>query len=190
MNFTAKSTRRADIKGNGVLSLICIIVGTCSFTMAQADRAFIDKANGFKITLAGEWRAEPYSDAVGRQKTEFISENRTRGLLRVTRGHLSGSSIQSTVRREIDEFALCYSSVSIGQEAFGCGSLSGIRISLFYVEGDRRIVGTTYFLQDKEAVWILRFNGQAGSSGMSRSLTDSMACSFCPACGLGSGRTG
>ena len=66
-----------------------------------------------------------------------------------------------------------------GQEAFAGGSLTGIRVALYYIEGDRKIIGTFYFLQDKETVWILRFNGQAGSPGMTREITDPMARSFC-----------
>lgn len=184
MNFKAKSPRQSDIKVKVVLSLICILVGTCSFTMAQAEREFIDKPNGFKITLVGNWRADPYTDAVGRHKTEFVCENRDQGLLRITRQNLSGSSLQDVVRREIDDFTLCNSCVFAGQEAFAGGSLSGIRVALYYIEGDRRIVGTFYFLQDKEAVWILRFNGRAGSSGMAREITDSLARSFCSECAL------
>jgi hypothetical protein len=186
MNFKAKSPRQSDIKAKvkGVFYLIAILAGTCSFTMAQAEREFMDKANAFKITLVGNWRVEPYTDAVGRQKTEFVYENRDQGLLRIARGNLAGSSLQGVVRREIDDFTLCYSCVFAGQEAFAGGSLNGIRVALYYVEGDRRIVGTFYFLQDKEAVWILRFNGQAGSPGMAREITDNMARSFCSVCAV------
>ena len=184
MNFKAKSPAQSDIKVKVVLSLIYILVGTCSFTMAQTDREFIDKANGFKITLVGNWRAEPYTDAVGRQKTEFVFENRDKGLLKITRENLRGSALQDMVRREMADFTLCFSCISTRQEAFAGGSWSGIRVALFYVEGDRRIVGTFYFVQDKEAVWILRFNGRAGSPGMAREITDSMARSFCSVCAL------
>lgn len=183
MKLKSKS-RRWDIKVRGVLALICILAGTCSFTMAQADREFIDKANGFKITMVENWRAVAYTDAVGRQKTEFVYENRDQGLLRITRENLRGSAMKDMVRREIDDFTLCYSCVFAGQEAFGGNSLSGIRVALYYVEGDRRIVGTFYFLQDKEVVWILRFNGRAGSPGMTRDITDTMARSFCSVCAL------
>jgi len=150
--------------------------------MAQTGREFIDQANGFKITLVGNWRADPYTDAVGRQKTEFLYTNRDQGLLRVTRENLRGSALKDIVRREMDDFALCYSCVFAGQEAFAGDYLSGIRVALYYVEGDRRIVGTFYFLQDKEAVWILRFNGRAGSPGMAREITDKIARSFCSVC--------
>jgi hypothetical protein len=184
MNLKAKSPRWGDFKVKGALAVLCILVGTCALTMAQADREFIDKANGFKITLVGNWRAVPYTDAVGRQKTEFVYENRDQGLLRITRDNLRGSALQDIVRREMDNFALCNSCVFAGQEAFAGGSLSGVRVALYYVEGDRRIIGTFYFLQDKEAVWILRFNGRAGSPGMAREITDNMARSFCSVCAL------
>jgi len=184
MTLKAKSPRRSESNFKGVLYLILILICTCATTMAQAEREFIDKANGFKITLAGNWRAETFTDAVGRQKTEFIYENRDQGILRITREDLHGGSLQNVVRRELDDFTLCYSCVFAGQEAFAGGSLSGIRVALYYIEGDRRIVGTFYFLQDKEEVWILRFNGRAGSPGMAREITDPMARSFCSVCAL------
>ena len=184
MNFRAKSLRQSDIKVKVLFCLISFIGATCPFVMAQAEREFIDKANGFKITLAGNWRAEPYTDAVGRRQTEFVLENRDQGLLRITRENLRGSSLQHMVRRELDEFTLCYSCVFTGQEAFAGDSLSGIRVALYYVEGDRKRVGTFYFLQDKEAVWILRFNGRAGSPGMAREITDTIARRFCSVCPL------
>ena len=184
MNHKEESPRGSDIKVKGVLTLICILVCTCSFTMAQADRDFIDNANGFKITMIGNWRAVPYMDAVGRQKTEFVNENRDQGLLRITRDSLRGSALKDIVRREVDEFALGNPCVFAGQEVFAGGSLSGIRIALYYIEGDRRIIGTFYFLQEQGAVWILRFNGRAGSAGMDREITDAIARSFCSVCAL------
>ncbi len=172
-------TRGSGINVTGALALICILVGACSLTMAQADREFKDEANGFMITLVGNWRAVPYTDAVGRQKTEFVYENRDQGLLRITRDNLRGSTLHDMVRREMDEFAFCNSCVFAGQEAFAGGSLRGIRVALYYIEGGRRIVGTFYFLQERESVWILRFNGRPGSSGMGHEITDAMARSFC-----------
>jgi hypothetical protein len=138
VNVKARSLRQSNIKVKGVLTVMCILVCTCSFTMAQADREFIDKENGFMITLVGNWRGVPYTDAVGRQKTEFVYQNRDQGLLKITRDNLRGSALQDIVRREMDDFALCNSCVFAGQEAFAGGSLSGIRVALYYVEGDRR----------------------------------------------------
>jgi len=184
MNSKPRLPPRSESKIKVVLYLILILICTCATTIAQAEREFIDKANGFNITLAANWRAESFTDAVGRQKTEFVYENRDQGLMRITREDLHGGSLQNVVRREIDDFTLCYSCVFAGQEAFAGGSLSGIRVALYYVEGDRRIVGTFYFLQDKEAVWILRFNGRAGSPGMAREITDPMVRSFCSVCAL------
>jgi hypothetical protein len=40
------------------------------------------------------------------------------------------------------------------------------------------MAGTFYFLQEGEAVWILRFNGRAESPGMSRDITDALTRSF------------
>lgn len=149
-------------------------------TSSQGDREFVDKANGFKISLIGNWRAESYTDAVGRKKTEFIFEKRDHGLLRITRENLAGSSLKDVVRRETDNFTLCYSCVSTGQEEFAAGALSGIRVAHYYVERDRRMAGTFYFLQESESVWILRFSGRAESPGMTRTSTDVLARSFSP----------
>jgi hypothetical protein len=179
-----QSTPRTDIKIKAGLALICILLGTCSFTMAQADREFLDKANGFNISLVGDWRADPYTDAVARRKTEFVYQNRDLGLLRITRESLRGSSLQGLVRREIEDFTLGHSCVSTGQEAFAGEFLSGMRVAHYYIEGDRKTIAVFYFLQEKEAVWILRFNGRAGSPGMAREITDKMARSFCSVCDL------
>ena len=179
MEVKLKLPGRSGINLNVVFYLIPILIVTCSFTMAQAGREFIDTANGFKITLVGNWRAIPYVDSVGRQKTEFVNENREQGLLRITRDNLRGSSLHDMVRREIEAFTLCNSCVFTGQEAFAGRFLSGIRVAHYYVEGNRRMVGEFYFLQDKETVWVLRFKGQAGSPGMAREIIDNMARSLC-----------
>lgn len=184
MKVKLKLPGSSGLNLNVVFYLLPILVATCSFTMAQSGREFIDTANGFKITLIGNWRAVPYTDAVGRKKTEFVYENREQGLLRITREDLRGSSLQDVVRREIEAFTLCNSCVSTGQEAFAGESLSGIRVAHYYVEGNRRTVGEFYFLQDKEAVWVLRFKGRAGSPGMAREIIDNMARSFCTVCPL------
>jgi hypothetical protein len=179
MKIKAKSPRSSGINVTVVLSLVLVLVATCSFTLAQAGREFIDTANGFKITLIQNWRGEAYTDAVGRQKTEFVYENREQGMLRITRENLRGSSLHDVVRREIEGFTLDNSCVSTGQEAFTGGFLSGIMVAHHYVEGNRRMVGEFYFLQDKQTVWILRFNGRAGSPGMAHEIIDYMARSFC-----------
>jgi hypothetical protein len=146
--------------------------------MAQADREYLDNVNGFRIVLAASWRAEQYTDAFGRQKTEFIYQNRDQGTLRIERENLRGSALQDVVRRELEAFTLCNSCVFSSQEAFADGFLRGIRVAHYYVEGNRRRVGTFYFLQDKESMWILRFNGRAGSPGIARDITDSMSRGF------------
>jgi hypothetical protein len=118
---------------------------------------------------------------VGRQKNEFVYQNREQGLLRITRENLKGSLLQNVVRREIEAFTLCNSCVSTGQETFAGGSLSGIRVEHYYVEGNRRMVGQFYFLQDKETVWVLRFNGRPVPRN-GRETIDNMARSFCSVC--------
>ena len=178
MNAKARSQRRDDIKLKVVFFLLSVASGVCPVTSAQGEREFIDKANGFKITLVGNWRAESYTDSVGRQKNEFVFEKRDQGLLKITRENLAGSSLKDVVRREINNFTLCNSCVSTDQEAFAGGTLSGIRVAHYYVERDRRMAGTFYFLQEGEAVWMLRFVGRAESPGLSRDITDALTRSF------------
>lgn len=151
---------------------------------AQGTREYVDKLNGFKITLFGKWQPVTYTDAIGRQRSEFVWETRDQGLLRTARQNLGGRSVSDVVRNEIEELKLGYACVFTGQEAFSGGSLAGIRVSLYYFEGSRRMSGVFYFLQDKDAVWILRFTGQAGSPAIARDVSDGLARSFCSVCAL------
>ena len=152
MNSKRKSPHRSIFKLRVLCSLATFLLGAGSLTMAQSEREYLDKASGFKLTLVANWRAVPYTDAVGRRQTEFVFENREQGILRIMRQNLRGRSLQGVVRREIDEFTLCYSCIQGIQEEFAGNSLSGIRLTFYYVEGNRRMVGTFYFLKEKETV--------------------------------------
>jgi hypothetical protein len=184
MGKNETSLRQTHTKLGVLCSLLWMVVVSWTIALAQGETEFTDKANGFKIRLSGNWRAVPYIDAVGRQKTEFVCDSRSQGVMRITREDLRGASLQDLVRREIANFELCNSCLTSGQEEFAGESLNGIRVTVHYVEGNRRLVGTFYFLQEKNAAWILRFNGQPGIPGMSQSVTDVMARSFCSVCNL------
>ncbi|HSB11250.1 MAG TPA: hypothetical protein VLM38_17310 [Blastocatellia bacterium] len=167
------------------LFIICLALITCSgASSAQGEREYVDKTNGFKIVLAGKWRPLSYTDAVGRQRTEFVWENRSRGLLRIARQNLAGRSLADIVRNEVEGLKLSYACMFTGQEAFSGGSLSGTRVSLYYFEGSRRMTGVYYLLEDKDAVWFLRFTGEIGSPALAREVTDKVARSFCSVCAL------
>jgi hypothetical protein len=156
--------------------------------VAQSDRQFIDKVDNFTITLVGGWNPVSYTDAFGRQKTEFIFEDRNEGLLRVTKESLSGCSLEDKVHNELEDLKLRYACAYSGEEAFIDGLLKGIRVSLYYFDDGRNVVGAYYFLQDGDAAWILRFTGRPGSPGISRDVTDKMARSFCYVCAIASRR--
>jgi len=178
-----KSQHQEQTKLRVFCSLLWIFVGVaCSSARAQSETEYIDKANGFKIRLSSNWRAVLYTDAVGQQKTEFVCESRSQGVLRITREDLRGVSLRDLARKEIANFELCNSCVTTGHDEFSGDSLSGIRVTVQYAEGNRRLIATFYFLQEKNAAWILRFNGQAGIPGMSQSVTDTLARSFCSVC--------
>jgi hypothetical protein len=145
---------------------------------AQSGREFNDPAGQYKLTLIGEWRAVSYSDAVGRHKTEFVCRDRGDGLLKITRETLSGP-LAGAVRQEEENLKIYRSGFEgSSSEAFGGGTLGGIRLSFFSTEGNRKMANTHYYLQDKNAMWVLRFTGKRGELDTGRNVTDQIARSF------------
>lgn len=67
-----------------------------------------------------------------------------------------------------------------GREPFEGEAVNGIRIAFYYIEGSRQAIGKYYFLEDANAVWILRFTGRAGSLDKRPGITDRIARSFRP----------
>jgi len=163
--------------------LVVIVVGIRASTLAQSEREFIDRVEGFKITLAGDWQPVSYTDAVGRQRTEFVSHDRAEGLLKIARERLAGRALTEKVHSDLEDLKLRYACLYTGQEAIS-GLLSGVRVALYYFEDGRWIVGTHYYLKDADAVWILRFTGRPGSTGMARETTDRIARTFCSVCDI------
>jgi len=147
--------------------------------LPQAGKVYEDKTNGFKITLIGDWRAVSYNDAVGRQKSEFVYRDRSEGLLRITRDSLGSRSI-GDVEHEEEEAVRAYRSgfELAAKEAFGGGTLRGMRLAYYYVDSGRKIAATMYFLQDDNQVWELKFTGKRGVLDLIRNVTDEMARSF------------
>lgn len=145
----------------------------------QGTDEFVDPSRKFKIVLVGDWRAVSYNDAVGRPRTEFVYRDRSEGLLKITRENLNGRSLEAFVREE-EENARLYRAgfEQAGKEAFGGGSLRGLRLSFYYIESGRRMAATYYYLQDGDAAWVLRFTGRRGSLDAIRNVTDQIARSF------------
>jgi hypothetical protein len=149
-----------------------------SAVQAQSGAEFTDPAGRYKLSLIGDWRAVSYNDAVGRQKTEFVYRDRSEGLLKITREPLSGS-LADAVRQEEENLKIYRSGFEgAAREPFGGGALNGVRLSFFSTEGNRKIANTFYYLQDKNAMWVLRFSGKRGSLDTGRNLTDQIARSF------------
>ncbi len=167
-----------------LLIVISIITSMNIGAVAQSDRQFIDKVDKYNITLVGGWRPVSYTDAVGREKTEFIFEDRSEGLLRITKESLSGLSVKDKAHNDLEDMKLCYACAYSSEEPFVDGLLKGMRVSLYYFNNSRNVVGTHYYLRDGDAVWILRFTGRVGSVGVSRDVTDKMARSFCYVCAI------
>jgi hypothetical protein len=162
------------------LSLLTIVLlaGLPSAIGAQNGQEFTDPAGQYRLTLIGDWRAVSYNDAVGRRKTEFVYRDRAEGLLKITRETLSGA-LADAVRQEEENLKIYRSGFEgAAREPFGGGALSGIRFSFFCTEGNRKMANTYYFLQDKNAMWVLRFSGRRGSLDTVRNLTDQIARSF------------
>jgi hypothetical protein len=169
---------RGIMKFNALLFLAIAFVATA---LAQSEQEFSDPSGRFKITLLSEWRPVSYSDAVGRQKVEFVYRDRSEGLLKITKESLGSRTLAEVVHEEEENLRLYRPGFELaGKEAFGGGVLRGMRLSFHYVEGGRRMAATYYFLQDGNSVWVLRFSGRRGSLDVIRNITDQMARSFRP----------
>ncbi|MEK6407613.1 MAG: hypothetical protein AABN34_11670 [Acidobacteriota bacterium] len=168
------------MKHTGVLFIALVLLAIAPAAIAQNAQEFADPAGQYKLTLMGDWRAVSYNDAVGRQKTEFVYRDRSEGLLKVVREPLTGS-LADMVRREEENLKIYRSGFEgSSSEPFGGGPLNGIRLSFFSTEGNRKMANTFYYLQDKNAVWVLRFTGKRGSLDAIRNVTDQIARSFRP----------
>lgn len=148
--------------------------------VAQTEKEYKDPAGQFKLTLYGDWRAVSYSDAVGRQKTEFVYRDRAEGLLKIAQETLSGS-LADMARQEEESLRIYRAGFErASSEPFGGGALTGIRFSFYSTDSGRQTASTFYFLQDKSNVYILRFTGKRGALDTIRNLTDQVARSFQP----------
>jgi hypothetical protein len=159
--------------------IILLMLG--SIGSHQSDQEFVNKTENYTIVLAADWRPQSYTDAVGRQKTEFVFHQRAQGLLTITKESLIGS-LSDRVRNDQNDMRLRCASVYFSEDKFDAGQLSGIRVAVYYVQDSRKVVGTYYYLQDRDSVWVLRFTGEATSTGITREITDRMARSFCSVC--------
>ena len=161
-------------------NLLFLTAGLMAFSSlsAQAGQEFVDKETKFKLMLIGDWKPVSYSDAVGRQKTEFVYRDRSEGLLKITRESLDGS-LSDMIRQEEENLKIYRSGFEgSNHEPFGGGHLSGVRLSFYSLDSGRRTANTYYYLQDKNAVWVLRFTGKRGSLDAIRNVTDQVARSF------------
>ena len=170
------------MKHKGLFFLTAILISV--FTLAasaQTQKEFVDPAGKFKLTLMGDWRAVSYSDAVGRQKTEFVYRDRSEGLLKITKESLTANSLGDMVQQEEESLRIYRAGYErAAREAFGGGGLDGLRLSFFNNEGGRQLASTYYFLKDGNSVWVLRFTGKRGSLDSNRNITDQIARSFSP----------
>jgi hypothetical protein len=158
--------------------IVFIMLGSIAW---QSDREFINRIDNYQIVLSAGWQAVPYTDAVGRQKTEFVYHQRSEGLLRITRESLTGT-LSDRVRNDQNEMSLRFACLFSSKEAFSGGHLAGVRVALYYFLDNQRVIATYYYLQDGDHVWVLRFTGHPTSAGITHELTDKMARSFCSVC--------
>jgi hypothetical protein len=155
------------------LMIVCATTGVA--------QSFTDGTNEFRITLTEDWRGVTYTDAFRRHRTEFVRGQRNDGLLRISKDTLSTGSLDQVVDRELADLRSHKGKYLLsGRDAFEAEALSGIRIAFYYTERGRRASGTYYFLEDTNAVWILRFTGPVGSLDAHRDVIDQIARSFRP----------
>lgn len=165
-----------------LLLLVVISFSLCVATMAQSELEFTEKTDHYRITLVDNWRPLAYTDSLGRQKTEFVFQQRDQGLLKIGKAGLEGMSLSNLVQNDLEDLKLRVACVYIGQEIFRGGQLNGIRVALYYFEDNHQTAGTYYYLQEDANVWILRFTARGESPGMARKITDRMTRSFCSVC--------
>lgn len=168
------------MKHTGLMFVFLVLLIGAPAVVAQSGPEFTDPAGQYKLTLVGDWRGVSYNDAVGRQKTEFVYRDRSEGLLKMSREALTGS-LADMVHREEENLKIYRSGFEgSSSEPFGGGPLTGVRLSFFSTEGNRKMANTFYYLQDKNVVWVLRFTGKRGSLDAIRNITDQIARSFKP----------
>ena len=166
------------MKYRSLFSAVACILAMVIATSAQIGHEFAEPSGQYKVTLTGDWRAVSYNDAIGRQKTEFVYRDRSEGLLKVTRESLPGA-LSDAVRQDEETLKIYKAGYErSSSEQFGGGAMTGIRLSFFSTEGNRKMANTYYYLQDKNAMWVLRFTGKRGSLDTVRNLTDQIARSF------------
>jgi hypothetical protein len=164
-----------------ILSIIATLLGVA--LAAQSEQEFIDQTRNFKITLFGNWQPISYSDAVGRQKTDFIFHgNRQEGLLTIASQTLSGRSLTNNADIDLEDMKSSYATLFTSRETFGGGQLPGIRVTIYYVENGQKAVARHYYFQDGDVVWILRFTSTFDSRALVQDFTDRIARSFCTVC--------
>ncbi len=162
------------------LSLILLLLSVPVISRAQ-EQEYKDPAGKFKLSLVGEWRAISYSDAVGRTKIEFVYGDRSEGLLKITKERLNGESLAGKVQAEEDNFKFYRAGFERStKERFDAGSLDGLRFAFFTTDSGRKTASAFYYLQDGDALWILRFTGKRGVLDTIRNVTDRMVRSFTP----------
>jgi hypothetical protein len=167
--------------GKTICAMAILMFMWATISVAKSKGAFIDGTNKFTIMLAEGWRDISYTDAVGRQRTEFIRGQRDVGLLRISKINFGGRTLAQVVDKELEDLRFYYSKYLLsGREPFEGEALRGMRIAFYYIDGGRQATGTYYFLEDANAVWILRFTGRAGSLDKRPGITDRIARSFRP----------
>jgi hypothetical protein len=169
------------IKGLSLLTVL-ILFGIANTGFAQeASQEFKDPSGKYKITLIGDWKAISYSDAVGREKMEFVYNDRSEGLLKITKEKLNGIKLAGKVREEEETLKMYRAGFERpSTEHFDAGAIDGMRFAFYSADSGRKSASAFYFLQDGDYVWVLRFTGRRGVLDTIRNITDRMARSFTP----------
>ena len=148
------------MKYKGLLLLTALFIVCPLVAVAQSEQEFVDTKGKFKISLLGDWRSVSYSDAVGRQKTEFIYRDRSEGLLKIGKENLNGS-LADLVRQEEENMRVYRSGFERSASGIRAGSLRGMRLSSTTRKGPQ--IANTYIPSDGTRLGI-RFTGRAARS--------------------------
>ena len=139
------------MKKKGLLFLTAILISLCPIAaIAQSDNEFLTLRVNSSSSLMGEWKAVSYSDAVGRQKTEFVYRDRSEGLLKISRERSRRHACRygSPGRREPESLPRQGSSALPASLSAAAGLDGHAALFLQHESGRADLQAHTIFLQD------------------------------------------
>jgi hypothetical protein len=145
------------------------------------DRSFTDPGGKYELVLREGWEPTTQKDGGGNMVTDFIFENRERGLLRIREVPIEGNpSAEDAARREVENRIRFMPGYTAGStERFTTTHAEGVALSFDFSRGGRNKTARYYYLKFNDTtVYVLKFEGDPAVLRSMRNRTDLMARSF------------